>query len=279
MFGTKRTGLLLILVLAFGLVSQSVKIIPEGRTGVIFNLKGGVEKKSLKEGIHFLIPFVQTLIIYDTRYVTYTFTNNPAEKKLGPAIVAKTNDGQIVGIEISLITRMIQQQAPFVYQKLRTDFEPVLKAKAGKIIQEVIASHVADALYTEDTRKAVTEETKEQLAQSFAASGFELQDVLLRKIDFSKEYIDAIERKQIALQKAELSKILKEISLKEKKIEIIKGEAEGKTVAIKGRAVQANPKVAELEYLEAIDSKNENDIPVIVGLKGNTFVNIDKLIK
>lgn len=277
MLGQKLNIVIIALLLALAFASQSIKIIPAGRTGVVFNLKGGVQKKALGEGIHFLIPFIQSLIIFDTRITTYSFTNSQDELRLGDPIIAKTGDGQIVGIEFSIVTQMIKEEAPDVYQKLRTDYMPVIKAKTGKIIQEVIARHVADALYTADTRNAATEEVNDQLSKSFAESGFLLHDVFLRRIDFSKEYIEAIENKQIALQKAELAKILKEIAIKEKEIEIIKGEAQAQEVEIKGRAVQANPRVAELEFLEKIE-KSSSQVPVISGLRGNTFVNLDKIL-
>ncbi len=278
MFGIKNQVALIILFLTLALLSQSVKIIPVGRTGVIFNLKGGVQNNILKEGLHFLIPFVQSLIVFDTRIVTYSFSNvGTDEMRLGDPILAKTQDGQVVGIEVSIVSQMIQARTPEVYQKLRTDYESVLKAKTGKIMQEVIALNVADALYTEETRRKVTEEVFKYLSESFLESGFELKDVLLRRIDFSPEYIEAIERKQIALQKAQLAQIRKEIAIKEKQIEIIKGEAKAKEVEIKGSAIQMNPKVAELEYLDIIE-QSADKIPVIMGLKGNSILNLDKLL-
>lgn len=278
MFGVKNQLALIVLFIVLALLSQSVKVIPEGRTGVIFNLKGGVQSNALGEGLHFLIPFVQSLIVFDTRVLAYSFSSSSDhELKLGDPLVAKTQDGQIVSIEVSIVTQMIKNKAPEVYQKLRADYEPVLRAKTSKIFQELIARHVADALYTEETRKLLTDEVFRNLQDSFLASGFELKDVLIRKIDFSKEYIDAIENKQIAFQRAQLAQIRKEIAMKEKKIEIIKGEAKAKEVEIKGRAIQMNPKVAELEYLEAIE-QSEVKIPVVVGLKGNMFLDMNRIL-
>ncbi|MCH2227729.1 MAG: prohibitin family protein [Candidatus Caenarcaniphilales bacterium] len=277
--GLKKELILISLFALLALVSQSVRIVEAGRTGVVFNISGGVQKKPLKEGLHFLIPFVQSLIVFDTRLNTYSFTRDKMNSgRLGDPIVAKTSDGQIVGIEMSLLTQMIHDKAPEVYQKLRTDYAQVLKAKTGKVMQEVIAMQVADALYTESTRKAVSKTSLELLSESFAQSGFKLHDVLIRRIVFSKEYIEAIERKQIALQKAQLAQIRKEIALKEKTIAIIQGEAKAKEVAIKGGAIQANPLVADLEYLDAIESNNL-DVPVITGLKSNAFINLDKVIR
>jgi regulator of protease activity HflC (stomatin/prohibitin superfamily) len=269
---------LIVSLLLLAVISSSLKIIPAGRTGVIFNLKGGVQNNYLKEGLHFLIPFVQSLIVFDTRIQTYTFSDNAQDTtRVKDAIVAKTKDGQVVNIEVSIVTQMIKDKTPDIYQKLRTGYDSVLKSKTGQVIQEVIAGHVADALYTAETRKAVTHEVAESLSVSFAESGFELIDVLLRKIDFSKEYIEAIERKQIALQKAQLAQIRKDIAIKEKQIEIIRGEAKAKEVDIKGRALQANPKVAELEFLDTIE-QGDQKIPVIMGLKGNSLLNLDKIL-
>jgi regulator of protease activity HflC (stomatin/prohibitin superfamily) len=278
MFSVKNQFSLIIIFLVLAVLSQSLRVIPAGRTGVIFNLKGGVQDNALREGLHLLIPFVQSLIVFDTRVLTYSFSKDPFDDlKLGSPIVAKTKDGQIVEIEVSLVTQMVRERAPEVYQKLRTDYEPVLKAKSGKIIQEVVAKHVADALYTKETRSIITQTVFNYLSDSFNESGFELQDVLLRKINFSPEYIDAIEQKQIALQKAQLAQIRKEIAVKEKQIEIIKGEAKAKQVEIKGGAIQLNPRVAELEYLEEIEQSGLK-VPVILGLQGNNFINIDKIM-
>ena len=277
MFGLKKEVLLIISFALLALLSQSLRIIDVGRTGVIFNIANGIQKKPLKEGLHFLLPFVQSLIIFDTRINTYSFTKDNMDPcRLANPIVAKSRDGQIVGIEMSIMTQMIQEKAPDVYQKLRTDYAPVLKAKTGKVMQEVIARHVADALYTSDTRKKVANEAREYLSKSFAESGFKLNDLFIRRIEFSPEYIEAIESKQIALQKAQLAQIRKEIALKEKRIEIIQGEGNAKSVEVKGRAIQANPLVAELEYLDSIE--NNPDVPVISGLKGKTFVNLDKVM-
>ena len=276
MFRLGSTASLVAILLLVGFTTQFIKVIPEGRVGVVFNLKDGVQDKALKEGLHFLIPAIQTLIVFDTRIQTYTFSNNNAETTMGKAIIAKTRDGQKAEIDVSFIARMLPEKAPDVYQKLRTDYISVIKSKAGKVMQEVIARHVADALYTE-TRKIVAQETKEYLAKSFSESGFELYDVLLRKIDFSDDYIQAIEAKQIALQKAELARIRKQIAEKDKKISIIQGEAEAKTLAIKGRALQANPRIAELEYIESIESSGLNP-PVISGLKSGTIINLDKAL-
>lgn len=280
MFKAKNQFTLIIIFLVLAVIAQTVKVIPAGRTGVIFNLKGGIQKSHYEEGLHFIVPFLQSLIIFDTRVLTYSFSEsntNRNPKRLGDPLIAKTQDGQIVAIEVSIVTQMVKEKAPDVYQKLRTDYESVLKSKISKTMQEVIARHVADALYTAQTRRIVTEELFESLSTSFLDSGFKLKDVFLRRIDFSPEYIQAIERKQIALQKAQLAQIRKGIAIKEKEIEIIKGEAQAKVVAIKGSAIQRNPQVAELEYLEQIE-RSGRDIPVINGLKGNTFINLDKIM-
>lgn len=280
MFKVKNQFTLIIIFLVLAVLAQTIKVIPAGRTGVIFNLKGGIQNNHYAEGLHFIVPFLQSLIIFDTRVLTYSFSQANRERdprRLGDPLIAKTKDGQIVAIEVSIVTQMIKERAPDVYQKLRTDYESVLKAKISKTMQEVIARHVADALYTAETRRIVTQELFESLSESFLDSGFKLKDVFLRRIDFSKEYIQAIERKQIALQKAQLAQIRKGIAIKEKQIEIIKGEAQAKVVAIKGSAIQRNPMVAELEYLEQIE-RSGRDIPVINGLKGNTFINLDKIV-
>ncbi len=280
MFKVKNQLVLIIIFLVLAVLAQVVKVIPAGRTGVIFNLSGGIQDNHYHEGLHFIIPFVQSLIVFDTRILTYSFvdlTKDSSEFRFGDPVIVKTKDGQEVKIEISFVTQMIKKRAPEVYQKFRTDYVPVLKAKSSRTVQEVISTHEAVDLYTYETRKNVVNEIFSGLAKSFYDSGFELQEIFLREVDFKDDYIQEIELKQITLQKAQLAQIRKEIAKKEKQIAIIKGEAQAEVVDIKGRAIQRNPAVAELEYLEQIE-RSKRDIPVVSGLRGNTFINLDKIV-
>lgn len=272
--------ILLIILIIFAALAQIVRVIPAGRTGVVFNLNGGIQKNHYEEGIHFMIPFLQTLIVFDTRILTYSFSDPGQDYdgfRFGSPVVVKTKDGQEVKVEISFVTQMIKDRSPEVYQKFRTDYTPVLKSKSSRSVQEVVSTHEAVDLYSYDKRRLVVKEIFEGLATSFLDSGFELKDIFLRDVEFKEDYITEIERKQIALQKAQLAEVRKAIAIKEKEIAIIKGEAQAKVLDIKGRAIQRNPKVAELEYLEEIERSGRN-VPVINGLRGNTFINLDKIV-
>ena len=113
MFNVKNQFTLIIIFVALAVLVQSMKVIPAGRTGVIFNLKGGIQKNYYGEGLHFIVPFLQNLIIFDTRVLTYSFSQANSEKdpkRLGDPIIAKTQDGQIVAIEVSIVTQMIKEK-------------------------------------------------------------------------------------------------------------------------------------------------------------------------
>ena len=86
-----------------------------------------------------------------------------------------------------------------------------------------------------------------------------------------------MERKQIALQESQRQNWIKKTAEREKERRIIEGEGDAKALAVKGQALQLDPRIAELEFLEQLDQRGA-DIPVITGTK-NAILSIGDLFK
>lgn len=270
----KNNFLLVTIFVGLVIVFNSIAIVPAGQTGVVFNKSGGIQKDALNEGLHFLIPFVQELIIFDTRIKTYSFTSNRfGDVPFADPIDAKTMDGQDVNLELTLIAQIKSEKAPEIYDQVRSDVSRLVQTKTISATQKIIASHYAADLYTDEARTEITKKLIAYMRESLLQNGTHmiLHDVLLRRIEFSDEYFSAIENKQLAFQNAEIAGIEANIAKKDKMITEIKGNAIAKDIEIKGRAL-SNPKIAEFEFLKEIE-KTERPLPVFVGAK-NTFINL-----
>ncbi len=248
------------------LSGSMIRVIPAGYVGVAFNLFGGVEKRILNEGVNFLIPFVESVTVYDARKISYNFSDNYDKSIVGPSIKCQTNDGQNVSIDVTVIAHINKEKAWNLHQSIGRDYgERLIVPQTRSIFRNIVAKYPIDTVYTSG-RTGLARDAEDSLKQSFLKSGLQLDELLIRAIGFSPSFAEAVERKQIALQESQRQNWIKKTAEREKERKIIEGEGDAIAVSVKGMALQLDPKIAELEFLEQLDQRN-TEIQVITGTK------------
>lgn len=265
-----------VLISAIFIFSGSlINIIPVGHVGVVFNLFGGVEKRVLKEGINIVIPVIESVTVYEARKTAYNFTDNFEEGNVGQSIKCQTNDGQQVDIDVTVIAHIDKKKAWKLHQDLGRDYaEKLIVPQTRSIFRNVVAKYPINTVYTTD-RIGLAEDAQSALRDSFLKSGVYLDELLIRSIGFSPAFAEAVERKQIALQESQRQSWIKKTAEREKERRVIEGEGDARALAVKGRALQLDPRIAELEFLEQLDQRGL-DIPVITGTK-NAILSIGEI--
>ena len=89
------------------LVSATVTTINAGHVGVVKRF-GAVQDKSLHEGLHFVVPFVNTVAEIDTRLATVAYSS-----------LASSSDIQTISTEVS-VQYFLQSNIPELYQNIGT---------------------------------------------------------------------------------------------------------------------------------------------------------------
>lgn len=254
-----------------------IKIIPAGYVGVVFNLFGGVEKRALKEGLNIVIPVIESITAYDARKFSYNFTNNYEFGSVGQSIKCQTNDGQQIDIDVTVIAHLIKEKAWKLHQDLGKDYvEKLIVPQTRSIFRNIIAKYPIDTVYTSG-RAGLAQDAQKALKESFSKYGLHLDELLIRAIGFSPAFAEAVERKQIALQESQRQNWIKKTAEREKERRIIEGEGDARALSVKGQALQLDPKIAELEFLEQLEQRGI-DVPVITGTK-NAILSIGELFK
>ena len=266
---------LVVLILIFG--GGTIKIIPAGHIGVVFNLFGGVEKRVLNEGLNIVIPVIETVTVYETRKISYSFTDGYEIGNVGPPIKCQTNDGQQIDIDVSVIAHIDKNKSWQLHQDLGKDYvDKLIVPQTRSILRNIVTKYPIDTVYT-TSRIGLAQDAQKALKGSFLKSGVVLDELLIRGIVFSPAFAEAVERKQIALQESQRQNWIKKTAEREKEKKIIEGEGDAKALAVKGQAVQFDPRIAELEFLEQLDQRGA-EIPVITGTK-NAILSIGDLLK
>jgi regulator of protease activity HflC (stomatin/prohibitin superfamily) len=258
------------LVVAFVLFRATAIFIPPGYIGVIYDRGRGVLPVVYKEGLHFAIPFWQSVIYFDGRLQEYTMSIVPDEGavKRDDSLDAPTSDGQQVKVDATVLFRLDPEKAPELLKTVGPDYiDKLIRPISRSQIRMVISRYSATAIYSEKRQEAENVMTRE-IAELLKPKYILLDKVLLRTVNFSAEYSKAIEDKVVAEQRVKQAEFeVKEASQRaQAKIEEAKGLAEA-------QALQQRTLTAEYLQLEAIKKWN-GIMPQVVGSGSLPFVNI-----
>lgn len=205
-------------VLAVVLCASSFTIVPAGHTGVVLTL-GKVSESSFTEGFHLKIPFIQDVEVMSNKIQVY---ETPAS--------AVSKDMQTVSSTIAVNYRISSDASSDIYKNVGIDYKTVL---VTPIVQEcmksVTAKYTAEELITE--RAAVGDEVKTALDAKLNAYGIYIEKFNIVNFDFSEEFNNAIEAKQVAEQN-----LIKTQTEQEQAIVIAEAEAEKKVIAAEAEA-------------------------------------------
>ena len=116
-------------------------------------------------------------------------------------------DLQLVSITIRILERPNEANLTRLYLDQRQNYaERVLPNITNEVIKNVVARYNPDQLITQ--RERVSNEIKHGLITKAIEYNVVIDDVAIIHIDFSKEYRNAIESKQVSQQMAERYKLI-----------------------------------------------------------------------
>jgi len=202
-------------------VSQCIYNVDGGERAVMFNsLQGGIAKDIRGEGTHFIIPVVQRPIIMDVR-------TKPREI---PSITG-TKDLQMVNIKLRVLWRPIIEELPQLYKELGTDFdERVLPSVGNEVLKAVVAQYNAEELLSK--RAEVSRRIKEEMMKRARQFHLQFDDVAITHLTFGREFMKAIESKQVASQEAERQQWVVKRAEQERQAVVMRAEGEAEAAHI-----------------------------------------------
>lgn len=227
--------------------------VPAGYAGVLYDRGRGVLAEELSPGLHFKIPFWQKSVLLNTRLQTYTMSIAVGEGDLygDDSIQALTKDGQKIAMDVTIQYKIEPGQAPVLYEDIGLDYlDKIVRPVARSIVREVATNFNSKELFQIETRKDAESLIQKGISTKYEDNNLILVDALLRNIQFSPQYINAIEEKQIAEQKIKKAEYEREEARVIKERKIIEAEGEAESITIKGKALAINPEVIQLEYVQ-----------------------------
>jgi len=227
----------IVIAALFFIMGAGVIEVQANEVGVVFNvLNGKLSDEPLRAGMHIIIPGIQEVTIYSIAQQEYTMAAAITEGAVRgeDAVEALTADGQKVLLDVTVIYRISPVNANEVHLKWQDRYQnglirPTLRA----LTREVLGQYDVQEIYGAKRTELATN-IKEQAQSRLARDGFEVIDVLVRNIQFSEEYINSIEQKQVAQQQALEAEF--RVQQREQEAEQQRALARGQADAVKIRA-------------------------------------------
>jgi regulator of protease activity HflC (stomatin/prohibitin superfamily) len=167
-----------------------------------------------------------------------------------PAVRLLRSDLQMVNVTLRMLTSPVHGALPQIYSDLGPDYtEKVLPSIANEVLKSVVAQFNASQLTTQ--RQQVSTMVKRRLTERARDFHIIVEDASITELNFSAEYMAAVESKTVASQEAERAKFEVERARQEKNSIVVRAKGEAEVAKMIADACQANPHFLQLRQLEA----------------------------
>lgn len=245
-------GVIVLFLLVFML--KIYIVVDPGERAVIFNKATGNLRVTPNEGFYFLVPLVEEPTVYDVKAKTYTMSIMALEGEIrgDDSLQALTSDGQTVLLDISVRYHPDIENLDKLHRRIGIDFvNKIIRPQVRSTVRMIVSEYPVLDVYS-GKRLRIQAEINKGLTDSFKKSFIICDEVLLRNVQFSKDFQQAIENKQIAQQEAQRMKYVLEKQELEKQRKIIEAEGEAESLRLKGKALADNPALIQYEYVKLL---------------------------
>jgi len=236
MFDLQRIGLALFFGIMVLLVTTTEFFFTVNPGFAAIQLRMGQIVKTVEiPGLYLKFPFIDQVVSIDKRI-----------NKIGIETPAMSRDLQ--SVQVGMVINYRVKDAFKLYQDVGVNFAKIIiEPFAHESVKAVVAKFTAEDLiqFRHDAKDKVVQELKERLGLQH----IELVDFNFIHLDFSKDFIHAVEEKQIAEQSAKTAKNLTE-KIKEEALQI-KAQAEAEAYALQIKKESVNDGLIKLKQIEA----------------------------
>ena len=179
-------GSFIALIVALILAFSMIKTVPTGYTGILTTF-GKVEPNTVSAGVHVIAPW-QKIVKLDNR-----------TQKVSVETDTFSKDIQQVKVSLAVNFCIDQTTAQELYKTVGVNYyESVVLPRILENVKAVVAEYSAENLVAK--RGELSDEILTRLTDDAAAYGINIISISVEDIDFTDEFTDAVERKQVATQ-------------------------------------------------------------------------------
>jgi regulator of protease activity HflC (stomatin/prohibitin superfamily) len=178
---------LLVFLFVDEIVGGFIVTIPPGHVGCIYDIFRGVLKSVWYPGMHFKIPIVHRVKLFNAQLIEYTVSKDlllkDNKEMMGDEVInAVTADNKFVAVEATVLIKLDTERLPEIWQNIGENFvSKVVRPVTRSRIRKVITNHtLAKALSTD--RSIIEDEVKQELRDSLTGHGLNVESFYLSSL-------------------------------------------------------------------------------------------------
>ena len=263
-------GGIIVLIIIGVIVGSAVSIVDAGFRGVLLHWNAvELNQPPLEEGLHFIVPFQDSVVPIEVRTLKYTKSTTSASQDL-----------QTVSTEITVNYKPEPNSVHYLYKEVGLAYENrIIQPTVEEVVKQVTANYDAEELITK--RPQVKQDIEAEIGARLASFNISTDTVSITDFQFSPLFAQAIEAKVEAEQRAlQAENDLKRIEVEARQFEaqaigiaqanIAEAAGEAEAINIINQALANNP-----FYLEWLKTQQwAGVLPLVVGEGGTPFIQI-----
>ncbi len=262
-------GIVLLIIVA-ALASASVAIVDAGHRGVLLHWNAvDVTAPPLDEGLHFIVPFQDSVVQMEVRTLKFVKLTSSASKDL-----------QTVNTEVAVNYHPSTESVNTLYKQVGLDYQNrVIAPAVEEAVKQVTANYNAEELITK--RPLVKQDIENEITARLLEFNVQTEVISITDFQFSPLFARAIEDKVEAEQKAQKAEndLLRiEVEARQRAAQaegvaaanIAEAAGEAEAIRVINEALTNNP-----HYLEWLKTQKwDGVLPLVVGEGGTPFIQI-----
>ena len=235
------------------LIAMSLVVVPAGMGGVRVSQASGTLPGTLYPGVHLVRPFVDRVVLFDTRDQLFTTgmvedhaaAGKPAAVPAPALMKVQAREGLTLGLAITVRYRLDPSRLDYVLnnlpQPVESELVPPVVASAWR---ELVPNYTVREVFAAK-REEVRRRAAEAITRKLGADGMVVKEVMLRDIQLPPEYAKGLE--DLLLKEQQNDRMGVETEIQQKQVRIAELEAE----ATKAQQVKQAEGQAQVRVLQA----------------------------
>lgn len=161
--------------------------VPPGHVGCIYSIFAGVLKNVWYPGMHFKVPIIHRVKLFNAQLIEYTISKDVVVKDnkeiMGDEVInAVTADNKFVAVEATVLIKLDTERLPEIWQNIGENFvSKVVRPVTRSRIRKVLTNYsLVNALSS--GRSQIEDEVKEELRESLSSHGLEVENFYLSSL-------------------------------------------------------------------------------------------------
>src|SRR5215472_2139085 len=176
------------------LLASGIVVVPSGMGGIRVSQTSGTRPGTLYPGVHFIVPLIDSVQLYDIRdqVLTTSTSKATADKKAEPFTV-QSKEGLSIGLAITVRYKLDPKRLDFIHANLPQPVEKeIVPPVVASTFRELSPNYTVREVFA-SRREEIRQLAADRITRKLEKDGIVVKEVMLRDVQLPPEYARGLE--------------------------------------------------------------------------------------